>query len=45
MSQDFPTNAPQLTSVFKQQFHDTFNLEAQQKEFRLVASVDNRGKI
>lgn len=45
MSQDFTTNNAMITAAFVQQFHDGFEIQAQQKESRLVQSVFNRGKI
>lgn len=44
-TQDFTTNAPAITAGFVQQFHDTFEIECQQKESRFVQAVINRGKI
>lgn len=45
MSQDFATNQATITSGFVQQFHDTFEIESQQKESRFAQAVVNRGKI
>lgn len=45
MSQDFATNQAAITSGFVQQFHDTFEIESQQKESRFAQAVVNRGKI
>lgn len=45
MSQDFTTNNGMITAAFAQQFHDAFEIEAQQKESRFAQTVYNRGKI
>ncbi len=45
MSQDFATNEATLTAAFVQQFHDTYDLAAQQNESRLVAAVESRGDV
>lgn len=39
MSQDFITNAPQLTAAFRQQFHDSFEIEAQLSAPVLASTV------
>lgn len=45
MSQDFTTNNGMITAAFAQQFHDSFEIQTQQKDSRLVQSVYSRGKI
>ncbi len=45
MSQDFITNAPQLTAAFRQQFHDSFEIEAQLSAPVLASTVHRRGSI
>lgn len=45
MSQDFAANNGMITAAFVQQFHDLFEIEAQQKESRLVQAIHNRGSI
>ncbi len=45
MSQDFITNAPQLTAAFRQQFHDSFEIEAKLSAPVLATTVHRRGSI
>lgn len=42
MSQDFITNNGMITAAFAQQFHDSFEIQTQQKDSRLVQSVYSR---
>lgn len=45
MSQDFATNKGMLTSAFKRQFHDTFDILCAQTESVLQGTVKDRGVI
>lgn len=44
-NQDFATNAPQLTAAFAQQFHDTFETEAQLSTPLIAGTIHSRGTI
>ncbi|MDF7671156.1 phage capsid protein [Orbaceae bacterium ESL0721] len=41
----FAANATKITAAYVQEFHDSFEIEMQQKESRLLKTVDNRGSI
>ena len=45
MSQDFTTNAPQLTAAFRQQFHDSFEIESRLSAPVLASTIYRRGSI